>query len=756
MLNRLAGIAFMFTALFWQTGAVYAELPSAYHDLFKAGEFLDGRPGPSAWADDGSGLWHRAHDRLQLIDPESGNIIADFDAGRLQQSMAEQFGPMSAVPLPMEALRAVDTGTLEFEWLEAMITYREDTGEVSFDEGKGPVPPGRFIRNRFLFDGNPVPDLVAASGEQVATIIDGNVHVRSRGSNEWRQLTDNASERHGWDLASGKMNMPQIRSVATNAFAPSGAYLFAQKIDRTGMPVFPALNIITDDVPTVVNHDDFRAGGPYYIYQPAIVDIAAGNVMVLSGIDVSNEHVLFLDWDEGSEFAWFAAINRDFSEVRVMRASARDGTAEVVYTEKGGRGLVPPHQAYYVESVGFTLLPGNLGFLFESQRDGWKHLYHYDLDGGLVRQITSGEFPVANVEHIDTTKERVYFMARSDLDRPYDLHLHSVKFDGSGARQHTTGRGVHAVAFSPDGTYFSDAWSSPSMPPSLSISTSAGEKRHVVAQSGTERLEALGWTPPVEFVAKAADGETDVYGTMYLPLSFDASGSYPIIEEIYGGLFLIKGDHEFLASPYTSQNYPLALTALGYIVVRFDTPGTIGRSRDFGTAVDDKWGPGVIADHAAVIRALGEQYEYADSSRVGIFGHSWGGYYALMALALEGDTYDAAISTAPGVYSDSSRGDAFMEAHLGSPNDNPEAWDRANFFRYVDSIENPLLLGVGNRDYGLYAAVIRITDALIKRGFQHEVMIAPTMGHGIYGPYESYFFEKSTRFLLKHVPVGAK
>ncbi len=754
MLNRITGIACIFTALFWQTGAAFAELPSAYHDLFKAGEFLDGRPGESAWADDGSGLWHKADGRLQLIDPRNGNIIANYDARRLQQSMTDQFGPMSAVPLRLQTVQAIDADTLEFEWLEASITYSEDAGAVSVEEGKGPIPPGRFIRNRFLFDGNPVPDLVSGSGAQVATIIDGNIHVRSHGSQEWRQVTDDASERHGWDLASGKMNLPHIRSVATNAFARSGAYLFAQKINRTGMPEFPALNIITDDVPTVVYHDDFRAGGPYYIYQPAIIDIAAGKAVMLSGVDVSKEHVLFLDWDEDSEFAWFAAINRDFSEIRVLRAMAKDAKAEVVFTEKGGRGLVPPHQAYYVESVGFTLLPGNRGFLFESQRDGWKHLYHYDLDGELVRQITSGEFPVANVEYFDAAEERVYFMARSDLERPYDLHLHSMKLDGSAARQHTAEHGVHAVAFSPDGAYFSDAWSSPTSPPALSISTSDGETRHVVAQSGIERLKPLGWTPPVEFVAKAADGETDVYGTMYLPLNFDASGSYPIIEEIYGGLFLIKGDHEFLASPYTSQNYPLALTALGYIVVRFDTPGTIGRSRDFARAVDDKWGPGVIADHAAVIRDLGRQYDYVDSSRVGIFGHSWGGYYALMALALEGDTYDAAISTAPGVYSDSSRGDAFMEAHLGSPNDNPEAWDRANFFRYADAIENPLLLGVGNRDYGLYAAVIRITDALIKRGFQHEVMIAPTMGHGIYGPYESYFFEKSTQFLLKHVPVS--
>ena len=239
---------------------------------------------------------------------------------------------------------------------------------------------------------------------------------------------------------------------------------------------------------------------------------------------------------------------------------------------------------------------------------------------------------------------------------------------------------------------------------------------------------------------------------MYLPASFDPEKSYPVIEDIYGGPTVLHADRTFLASDFPGANFPLALAQAGYIVVKMDTPGTPGRSRAFERAVIDKWFAGLIDDHAAALTHLGEAYPFVNAKRVGIYGHSWGGQNTLAALALRGDVYKAGVATAVGANVGEYFRDAFMESYLGAPSQNPERWAELDILPYLDRIEQPLLMGVGTQDHMIYPAMLQMSQRLIARGFHHEFMLAPGMGHGIYGAQGAYFGEKTLQFFLKHLP----
>ena len=193
------------------------------------------------------------------------------------------------------------------------------------------------------------------------------------------------------------------------------------------------------------------------------------------------------------------------------------------------------HDSVWGSRTGFSLLPDASGFILVSERDGWRHLYLYDMAGNLVRRLTKGDFPVEAVVGVDQESGWVYFTAQTDPARPYDLHLNRVALDGTNRTQLTEGKGRHAVALSPSHGYFVDTYSSVDTPPRSVVRRADGELLLTLSEADIGRLEEVGWTPPREVVVKAADGETDLWVTMYLPHDFDPSRRYPVVEYIYGG-----------------------------------------------------------------------------------------------------------------------------------------------------------------------------------------------------------------------------
>ena len=279
-----------------------------------------------------------------------------------------------------------------------------------------------------------------------------------------------------------------------------------------------------------------------------------------------------------------------------------------------------------------------------SERDGWNHLYLYDLSNGEVKtQITQGEWVVRKVERVDADQRQLWFQASGiypDQD-PYYIHHCRVNFDGSGLTFLTDGDGTHSVTWSPDRKTLVDTYSRVDQPPLIELrNAETGKLIGELERADWSRLLDTGWKAPERFLAKGRDEKTDIYGIILRPTNFDASKKYPVIEKIYAGphgSFVPKAFSEYLSAQ--------AIAELGFIVVQIDGMGTSNRSKAFHDVCAKNLGDSGFPDRIKWIKAAAEKYPFMDLSRgVGIYGGSAGGQSSTRAVLAFGDFYTVAVS----------------------------------------------------------------------------------------------------------------
>ena len=316
-----------------------------------------------------------------------------------------------------------------------------------------------------------------------------------------------------------------------------------------------------------------KAGGEMPQTELYIVDVLSKRpVRVDAGSD-RDLQIFPIAWRPDSSELLFLRVDREFKRLDLMAANPATGKSRIILTETqktfiqalpwNFRGGVEEYKTL------FTLLDDGKRFVWMSERDGWNHLYLYTLDGTLIRQITTGHFPVVQVIAIDAPDDWVYFTAHGEA-RPYDTHLYRVRFDGAGFMRLTEGTGQHAIRFAPSKQLFVDTHSSTDRPP---YSGGAhGANGRLLQTLSTARIDPdLHWTAPEEFVVKAADGKTDLYGVLFKPWDFDATKKYPVLDSIYGGPQLTWVPRELLGA---TGLWPQALAQLGFVVFIVDARGT--------------------------------------------------------------------------------------------------------------------------------------------------------------------------------------
>jgi dipeptidyl aminopeptidase/acylaminoacyl peptidase len=361
-----------------------------------------------------------------------------------------------------------------------------------------------------------------------------------------------------------------------------------------------------------------------------------------------------------------------------------------------------------------------------SERDGWGHLYLYDLaDGSLKRQITSGPWLVRQIVHVDEASGTIWFTAggREDGRDPYYPHLYSIKTDGSGLRLLTREDAYHQITAADSGDFFIDTYSRVDLPSVTVLRSPDGAVVLELEEAFIEPLLATGWQYPVWFKAKAADGVTDIYGVMFRPTDFDPEKMYPVIDDIYPGPQANRVQKTF--SPGGESQ---SLAELGFVVIMVDGRGTPFRSKAFHDfSYRNLQSGGGIDDHIAAFKQLSYQHPYLDLDRVGIYGWSGGGFASVNAMLHHPEFYKVAVSGA-GNHDQRSYVALWGEKYHGLPADT-EYIQQANS-THAAKLEGKLLLLMPEIDDNVHPTqTVRLIDALIKANKDFDMVLLPGTHH---------------------------
>lgn len=458
------------------------------------------------------------------------------------------------------------------------------------------------------------------------------------------------------------------------------------------------------------------------------------------------------EWSPDSATLAFVSSTRDHKEAKFRIANAATGDVRDVFEEK-----VPTQYESGQGAINWKYFPATNEAIWYSERDDWGHLYLYDLAGARVKnQITKGNFVVTRVLKVDEKARVIWFEAngREQGRDPYFSHFYRVDFDGKNLTLLTPDDGHHQVALSPDGRYFVDTYSKPDVPPTVDLRDMAGRLVTKLEKGDVSRLAATGWKPPTPITVKSRDGKWDLYGLMFTPTNLDRGKKYPVVNYIYpgpqgGGV----GSRAFTASRSDHQ----ALAELGFVVVIIDGTCNPSRSKTFHDLCYGNMADNTLEDQIAGLKELAAKHPYMDLNRVGMWGHSGGGFATAAALFRYPDFYKVGISES-GNHDNRNYEDDWGERYIGlltkgeGGKDNYEVQSNQV---YAKDLKGKLLLAHGNMDdnvppYNTWLVV----DALNKANKDYDLIIFPNARHG-YGADSYYMMRRRWDYFVEHL-MGAK
>lgn len=683
-----------------------------------------------------------------IVDAKKGKRNLAFDAGKIAAALSSTSGKtVKPDELSFNQLEfSEDAESFTFQFQKKYWNYHIKTNKLSEVEDMKRESPSRFVAG------------LSPDGTMTAFIRDYNLWIRDNATKEEFQLTKDgvkdygyATDNAGWKHSKNPVVLwsPDSKKIAT----------FQQDERNVG-----DMHLVS----TRVGHPELESwkyplpgDSNVAMIERVIINVEKNNPAIIRlkipadyhratlGDDIMADGTLAdAQWTEDGKSLAFVSNSRDHMVARFRIADAVTGDVRDVFEES-----VPTQYESGQHSISWKYLPASNEIIWYSERDNYGHLYLYDSrDGHLKNQITTGKYVVSNVMNVDEKDRKIYFMAAGlDAVNPYFEHFCSVNFDGKNFKDLSPEAGTHRVTLSPSGKYFFNAWSQPAVPSTFNVRSTDGRKLLDIGSTDVSRLKKeLGWKPNIPFTVKAADGVTDIYGLMFLPTNIDKSKKYPLVDYIYPGpqggsvgnwsFMPVKGDLQ-------------ALAELGFVVVAIEGTCNPMRSKSFHDMCYGNMGTNTLPDQVSGIRQLADRYDFIDTTRIGIWGHSGGGFATADAMFTYPDFFKVGIAES-GNHDNRNYEDDWGERYIGLLEKNPDGTSnythQANQV-HAENLKGKLLLVHGLMDdnvppYNTFLVVKALQDA--NKDF--DLIVFPDSRHG-YGKYSIYMMRTRWDYFVKNL-----
>lgn len=729
------------------------------------------------WMRTGNSFWYEYKTgegtTWYVVDPTARTRRPLFDRDELAAQLTEIVQePYEARHLPVSNLKAKEDGrTFSFE-----VMTKTDTLRFSYDY------PTRKVTH--LKDEEKEPKkldwgLVSPDGQTVIYAKDLNLYRMSREDYEKAKrnekdstiteiaLTTDGVEDFGYGIPYSLLNTDTLcngkRRRVWGAWSPDSRHFAVTLTDERTVKELWVINSMAQPRPTLET----------YKYQmPGEKEAPMEHLYVFDLTDNSRREVrtaAYKDQSIGLEFRPHLQKERDADDRPLiwqgddrrffLTRSSRDlHRIDLCAYTLGQDSIVPlveERMHTYQETRPVHTLNGGKELVWWSERDGWAHLYLYDDAGHLKNRITKGPWHVEEVLKVDEKARVVYFTANGmdAAEHPYHEHLYRVNLDGSGLKRLTQGDYFHRVEIDDDARYVVDNYSRVNTVPRTVLIDTNGGRVMDLQESDFSQLFAAGYRFPEIFRVKAADGVTDLYGVMYKPFNFDSTRVYPIVDYVYPGPQVEATNYPFTRMSVRTDR----LAQAGFVVI------TVGQRG--GHPSRSKWyhnfGYGnlrdyPLADHKYAIEQLAAQHPYIDIDRVGIHGHSGGGFMSTAAICQYPDFFKAAVSCA-GNHDNSIYNRWWSETHHGVK-ETVTAEGDTTFVYHIDTnpqiaarLKGHLLLVHGDIDNNVHPGnTLRVAEALIRANKRFDMLILPRQRHG-FGDMNEYFYWRLVDYFSEHL-----
>ena len=515
-------------------------------------------------------------------------------------------------------------------------------------------------------------------------------------------------------------------------WSPNGKRLAFYRMDQTMVADYPQVN--TFEREATLEPDKYpMAGMTSHKVTVGVYDLDTKKTIYLKAGDPTDRYFTNISWSPDATTIYMFELNRDQNDCRLVSYNAATGEKqEELYRET--------HEKYVEPLNPLTFLPWDATkFLMQSQKDGYNHLYVYDLKKKAIRQVTKGNFVIESL--LGFNKKTKAAVVLANADSPIQRNIYTVDLKNGKMRRIDNGEGMHQAQLSESGAFVADKYSAPDTPRNIDlINTATGKSTRLLTAENPWK----GYNIP-EYscgTLKAADGETDLYYRMVKPIGFDPQKKYPTVIYVYGGPHAHNVDASW---HYGSRSWETYMAQKGYLLFILDNRGSERRGRDFEQATFRQLGQVEMADQMKGVDFL-KSLPYVDKDRIGVHGWSFGGYMTTTLMCNHPEVFKVGVAGGPVIdwkWYEVMYGERYMD----TPETNPEGYEKTSLLNMAKNLKGKLQIIIGMNDPTVVPQhALQFLNACVEAGTQPDFFVYPGEGHNMMGHASVHLHERITQY----------